>query len=508
MHMASNVVLAFLVPACFVMAGVLGVRLGCPRRINGLTAATGVAHVIALGLSSWAQTASGTPADLAHVASQCFFALGFACLVGLAVAFPAGARSGRAVFAAAGAAAIVLPVVGGLAGSSPTVFETEEPRRLGPVAHLLPAAMADIAGLLLLLPLVAIAIFVLRYRGADAGTRRAMRFPALALAVIAAMATLGLLLGTALPPASDAVFLLAAPLFPLAIVLGSAERPLLDVDSLARKTAVLGGTWVAVAAAYGAGAAASAWAATGRSLVTAIVLGVVATVVLARPVRRRLLDLADDRARLSGDLADRLVELEESRSRIASAAEEERTRIERDLHDGAQQEVLALLAQVEVAQSTSSDEARGRALDRAGELGQGLYETVRRVAQHVRPAILTDLGLATAASALASDSSVPTDVEDHTDGRRWPSDVEGAAYFVIAECLANVVKHAEADRVLITLRSLEGDLVVDVRDDGRGGIDPGGHGLRGLADRVGAIGGRLEVGEVDGWSRVRAVIPA
>ena len=502
--MAFDVVLAFLVPACFVVAGVFGITLGCPRRISGLTGATGAAHVLAISLSSWAQAMSGTPSALVHVASQCLFGLGFACLVGLAVAFPSGDRSGRHLMAAV-AAAVVLPVMGGLAGPSPTVLQDEQPQQLGPIARLLPEVLANIGGLVLLLPVAAVALVLLRYRRGDSRTRRALRWPALALAVIAVMAALGFLLGSTLPVASDAVFLLAAPVFPLAIVLGSAEHPMFDVDTLSRRTAVLGGSWVLVAAAYGAGAAASAWAATGRSLMTALVLGGAMTVLLARPIRRRLVELADDRARLSRDLADRLVELEESRHRIASAADSERTRIERDLHDGAQQEVLALLTQVEVARSTANPDAREQALLRAGDLGQSVYETVRRVAQGVRPAILGDLGLAAAVSALAATSPVPVDIEDRMQGQRWPPQIEGAAYFVIAECLANVTKHADAHHAEVQLSSQGELLVVEVRDDGRGGLDPNGHGLRGLADRVAALDGVLEIFEEGGWSRVRAV---
>lgn len=505
--MASDVVLTLVVPVCFVAAGVWGLFLGSPRRICWLTAGAGTAHVVALGLSSWAQASTGTPADVAHVASQCMFGVGFACLVGVAVTYPLGDRSGRA-FAAAVGAAVVLPVLGGLAGASPPVLQDDSRVELGPVAHLLPAALADIGGLVLLLPVVAVGIMVLRYRGADDATRRALRWPALALAVIAVLACLGLLLGSALPAASDAVFVVAAPVFPLALVLGSAQRPALDVDSLARRTAVVGGSWVLVAAAYGAGAAASAWAATGRSLATAVILGGVASVLLARPVRRRLVDLADDRARLQDDLAERLVELEDSRARMASAADRERTRIERDLHDGTQQELLALLAQVEAARTTDEAEVRERALARAGELGQSVYETVRRVARDVRPAILDDLGLGPATAALAAISIVPIDLEDRTNGRRWPPEVEGAAYFVLAECLTNVTKHAAAERAVVALNGEGGWLHVEVRDNGVGGLDSFGHGLRGLQDRVGALGGRLEISEEDGWSRVLAVLPA
>lgn len=516
---------ACVVPASFLAAGALGLRLRAHRVVVALVSALGLLHLLALGLSAVVLSApGGAAAGGLNVASQVLYASGFAALVLLAAGYP-GRRvdPGAVTTVAPIAVAVALPVLAGLAGATPTVLQPDGPLlQVRPVAELLPAGVAGAGALVLALPLAAALVFAARYRRADARTRRRMRWPMLGTALIGLLAVVAVFLGSSLPPSAEAVFLVAVPLLPVCIVLGATAVPPADVDVWLRRGAVFGGTWAVAAAAYGIGISAAAWAAGGRALAATVVVGGVLSVMLATPVRRRLLALADERSRLQSDLAEqvdlltaRSAELADSRRRLATATEAERMRIERDLHDGVQQEILAVIAQVEAARSGLRDTplppGAALALAQAGELARAAYETVRAVATGVRPPVLDDLGLVDAIRARATGSPVPVQVvaAEHVSALRWPAEVEGAAYFFVQEALANVLKHSAATRAVVELSAAGGALVVDVRDDGRGGLNPaGGTGLAGLRDRVEALGGTMTLAEADDWTHVGARFPA
>lgn len=215
--------------------------------------------------------------------------------------------------------------------------------------------------------------------------------------------------------------------------------------------------------------------------------------------------LALENARLAAEVRAQLEEVRASRARLAQAADDERRRVERDLHDGAQQRLVALTMRLEQARRTAPGSA---ALidDTQAELREAISE-VRRLARGVMPPILTEAGLAAAVESLAERAPIPVVVA--VPDRRFPQSIETAAYYVVTEALTNAARYAAASEVRIDGRVVDGRLVVSVTDDGRGGADPErGTGLRGLADRVEAAGGRLEVeSRLGEGTRVRATFP-
>lgn len=219
--------------------------------------------------------------------------------------------------------------------------------------------------------------------------------------------------------------------------------------------------------------------------------------------------LVIDNENLNRELRQQLDEVTASRARIVDAGDAERRRIERDLHDGVQQRLLALALSLRRAGvAITDDPAAAEALGRGADEALGVVSDVRDLAQGIHPAALTEAGLATALQALASRSPVPVELDIGLDGRASPG-ASATAYFVASEALANVVKHASAAIVQLRASSPDGEIRVTVEDDGRGGADPFGPGLRGLSDRVSAIGGRLTVEErAGGGTVVTAVIPA
>ena len=203
-------------------------------------------------------------------------------------------------------------------------------------------------------------------------------------------------------------------------------------------------------------------------------------------------------------------ELRASRSRIVEAADDARRKLERNLHDGAQQRLVSLSLALRLAQGKVRDDPDGadQILRGAGEeLTQAIAE-LRELARGIHPAVLTDRGLPAALEALAARAPLPVELETTLDGP-LPGPVEAAAYYVVSEALANVAKYAEASAVQVRAERQNGRVLVEVADDGVGGADPAaGSGLRGLADRVEALDGQLEVESVAGaGTRVRAVIP-
>jgi signal transduction histidine kinase len=216
----------------------------------------------------------------------------------------------------------------------------------------------------------------------------------------------------------------------------------------------------------------------------------------------RLPDGAEERLMAFAELvaqalanADAYEKLAASRARIVEAGDAERRRLERNLHDGAQQRLVALALNLRVVESLLSREGNGAhemLVAAQGHLGEALLE-LRELARGIHPAVLTDHGLGPAVAALASRSSVPVEVTDVPE-ERLPERVEAAAYYIVAEAVTNVAKYADASHVTVAVRP-NGDLmIVEVADDGVGGADPtSGSGLRGLADRVEALHGRLHI---------------
>jgi signal transduction histidine kinase len=203
-------------------------------------------------------------------------------------------------------------------------------------------------------------------------------------------------------------------------------------------------------------------------------------------------------------------ELEDARSRIIAAADAERRRIERDLHDGAQQRLVALALNLRMAEQKveAGDPGATELVRQAGEEANLALKELRDLARGIHPAILTNRGLPAALDDLASRATVPVEVVASPD-ERLPDPVEAAAYFVVSECLANIGKHAEASSATVAVRPEDGHLTVEVADDGRGGAAlDGGSGIQGLVDRVGALSGTLSIDSPPGeGTRVLASIP-
>ncbi len=221
-------------------------------------------------------------------------------------------------------------------------------------------------------------------------------------------------------------------------------------------------------------------------------------------------ELALDRARLEAELRLRLTELAASRARLVSAADAARRQIERDLHDGAQQRLVALALALRLARARSDDpDAVRGALDDCSEQLATALEELRELARGIHPAVLTERGLVPALAALADRAPLP--VEVHVDlPERLEPPVEVALYFAAAEALTNVVKHARASRVTIAGGHEDGGraVAIAIGDDGIGGADPdAGSGLRGLRDRLDAVNGSVEVRSAGGGTTVVARVP-
>ena len=201
-------------------------------------------------------------------------------------------------------------------------------------------------------------------------------------------------------------------------------------------------------------------------------------------------------------------ELKASRSRIVEATDRERRRVVRDLHDGAQQRLVQKVIILKMAQDalrSGNGEAEplvSEALGQATEVNAELRDLV----SGILPAALTRGGLRAGVDALVSRIGLPADVDVGAD--RFPSRIEAGAYFVLAEALTNVIKHAHADRVAVTASAADGMLRLRVRDDGIGGASADGNGLVGIEDRVAALGGSVRIDSPPGRGTVvEAVLP-
>jgi signal transduction histidine kinase len=220
--------------------------------------------------------------------------------------------------------------------------------------------------------------------------------------------------------------------------------------------------------------------------------------------------LALDNERLAAELHARVEELERSRARLIEAGLAERRKLERNLHDGAQQRLVSLSLNMRLARdrvANDPDGARGLLDEAMTELDSATSE-LRELARGIHPAVLSDRGLPAAVKALGARMPVPVVLAEMPGDRLTPL-VEIASYYVVAEALTNVAKYAQASSAQVRIRKLNGSVTVEVSDDGVGGADPEhGSGLSGLADRVASLDGRLEVdSSVGRGTTVRAKIP-
>ena len=206
--------------------------------------------------------------------------------------------------------------------------------------------------------------------------------------------------------------------------------------------------------------------------------------------------------------ADSRDQLTASRARLLTEADEARRRVVRDLHDGAQQRLVHTIVTLKLAQRAlhANDEKVQPLISEALEQAQQGNAEIRELAHGILPAVLTHGGLRSGVNTIVSRLDLPVEVE--IPAKRFPSEIEASAYFVIAEALTNVVKHSHAGRAEVRASVDDGMLHVEVRDDGVGGADPDGHGLVGLRDRVTALGGRLEVeSPAGGGTLLSATLP-
>jgi signal transduction histidine kinase len=201
-------------------------------------------------------------------------------------------------------------------------------------------------------------------------------------------------------------------------------------------------------------------------------------------------------------------DLAASRARIVAAADEERRRVVRDLHDGAQQRLVHTVVTLKLARRAllgANDEGPALVAE-ALEQAERATAELRELAHGILPAVLTRGGLRAGVEALASRMPVPVEIAVSVD--RLPTTVEATAYFVVAEALTNVAKHARAQRATVTAHVAHGALELEVRDDGIGGASRDGNGLLGLGDRVATLDGRLRVeSPADGGTLIAATIP-
>jgi signal transduction histidine kinase len=220
--------------------------------------------------------------------------------------------------------------------------------------------------------------------------------------------------------------------------------------------------------------------------------------------------LALENERLQAELRAQVAELRASRTRIVEAGDDERRRLERDLHDGAQQRLLAIGLALQLArgQLEADAETTRELLDEADAELRAALDELRELAHGIHPAVLTEQGLGPALATLAERSPVPVTIDGVPD-ERLPAPAEAAAYFLVSEALANVAKYAHASRIRVSVVRENGRARVEIHDDGVGGADPSrGSGLRGLLDRVQSLDGRLRIDSPPGrGTHLEAEIP-
>jgi len=217
--------------------------------------------------------------------------------------------------------------------------------------------------------------------------------------------------------------------------------------------------------------------------------------------------LAAANARLQAEVRAQVAEVRESRRRILEAGDEERRRLERRLHEGAEQRLTQLAGQLRQTRLSARTTAGRERIDRSDAQLERTLDELRQLAQGLHPRALAEFGLQGALASLAEQAPVSVELVAQTG--KLPAEVEAAAYFLCSEALANIAKHASASRVSVSVTTGDGRVRIEIEDDGIGGADPGrGTGLRGLADRVEALGGTLHVqSHAGGGTRLAAEIP-
>ncbi len=445
----SNPLGGVLVDAIWIATGLVAWWRVPDNRTGPLLTALGFVEIS--GLLYWD---AALPFTLAALTSAFLFAIG----VHLFLAFPSGrleTRSERAVVAFAyGATVILAPAAamfretrpGCLACPANLLFVTEIPAL---------ADAIDVIGTVLIVGLlvVTIAMVIQRWRHADADSRLALD-PVIAVSCLAT-----------------------------SLLLVSIVAEALSLDGVVAATNQVGGT-----------------------LFAAIPIAFLAGLLRVRLHRAREADLEVES--LQAQLQAQLVEVRASRTRIVEAGDAERRRLERDLHDGAQQRLLGVRLALRTARMRladgSTDSVDGGLAAADAEVMDALAE-LRDLAHGIQPAVLTEEGIGPALAALARRTPVPVQLE--VSAGRLPPAVETTAYFVAAESLANIVKHAGASRACVSVDVDDGAVLVAVEDDGCGGADAEGAGLRGLRDRVEAVDGRFFVeSSPGGGTRVSATI--
>ena len=221
--------------------------------------------------------------------------------------------------------------------------------------------------------------------------------------------------------------------------------------------------------------------------------------------------LSVENERLQAEVEAQLGEVRESRARIVAAGDAERKRVERDLHDGAQQRLVSLTLALRLARLKLGDDADPAlrvSIEQASEEARSALSELRELARGIHPQILTEAGLGIAIESIADRSSIPVTVKGAT-GERFPAAVEGTAYFVVSEALTNVAKYSNARHAMVQIGRRDEGLTIEISDDGIGGADPAnGSGLRGLADRLAVVDGTLEITSPSGGgTRLLAWIP-
>lgn len=253
--------------------------------------------------------------------------------------------------------------------------------------------------------------------------------------------------------------------------------------------------------------------ATSQLVLPSVVVNPVATALLGGLLLNRLRtrQLAEANARLQAEVEAQLAEVRASRARIVAAGDEQRKRVERDIHDGAQQRLVGLTITLRLLRSKLEADASPdlvATLDQARSEAKAALTELRELAHGIHPQILSQSGIGPAIEQAANNAPVPMRLGIET-GRRYEPGIESAVYFVVSEALANMAKYAHAKEAEVRVVELAGSLRVEVCDDGVGGADPtAGGGLRGLMDRLAAVEGRLDVLSPKGaGTRLVATIP-
>lgn len=634
---ARDTALVVVLPLGFTVAGAVALR-SRPRALSAAgLAAVGVLHLLAFVLAALTVTAAGRgldgPASAIAVLSAITYLLGFVALLAVAACLPARTAlppRARQVLRGLVALAVLGPILGALAHVQRLVVALPGWPQEAPGTGLAPAlaGLGDAAGLLMGAPVAAAVVVTVRWRRAAGPARRALRWPALVLAVAAAALAVQLL-ARDLPGQLDTVLVVAAlglvPFALLPALLAAEDEHDERLAAVVRTAVALSALWVAVALSYAAvvtsldlshssraglagafvvltgaapllpgvrsavGSVADRFALgpptdgyallrdygavlTGRGDLMDLCQATAGTVqaalgcswvrmemvtgeqgsvgvadaghpVLSVPVgdgaqvfatltcgprRRGLYRERDVEAlhllagqtalavrgyRLAEEVDRRLAELEASRHRLALAGDNERRRIERDLHDGAQQDLVSLLTRVELARTLlgySVDEAADVLNELRGDVVRAIT-SLRETVLGIHPPVLTDRGLVPAVAARIRDLplDVALDVDEQVRGRRFPAEVEAAAYYVVVESLTNVLKHAGVHAAHVRLAVDHDTLLVTISDGGRGGATMGaGSGLAGLTDRLAAVGGALHVESSPGaGTRTMARLP-